>query len=143
MKMSRLPGHERPGTAPAGGMGGMGGEGMNGCGADTFREMEFRLLHMESQVQEAQSALARKHVQHEADRQRAETLEIELGEAQGALGKAQASLQEEQARAAEQAAAAAAREAALQSTLKAVRLQLSEQRAPRKLNTRGVSSFND
>ena len=56
-----------------------------GVGADSFVEMECRLQYMEAQVEEAQSALARKHTTEQAAVQRAETVEKELDSTREAL----------------------------------------------------------
>ena len=52
------------------------GEGASGAGVEHWHEMECRLEYMQSQVDEAQQALARKHIQHQEYVERAEKAEL-------------------------------------------------------------------
>jgi kinesin family protein 11 len=95
MRMTR-----RPDMARADGEIGMlrsaldGKQSTEGVELASFREMEFRLEYMESQVQEAQAALARKHELQVQAQAALGTLECERDEAMDALRQAEIQLDE-------------------------------------------------
>ena len=60
-------------------------QGTEGSVAQDWHEMECRLSYMQSQVENAQAALARKHQQQEAIEKRADAAEREASEAREAL----------------------------------------------------------
>ena len=61
--------------------------------SESFRDMEIRLKYMEAQCEEAQTALARKHLIAKNATDRAEKLEKEIGSIQKKLVSAQATLE--------------------------------------------------
>mmetsp|Transcript_34161 Transcript_34161/g.82231 ORF Transcript_34161/g.82231 Transcript_34161/m.82231 type:complete len:1318 (+) Transcript_34161:147-4100(+) len=70
------------GVGAAAGASSVGAGGGGAVSVEHWQEMEVRLQYMQSQVDEAQQALARKHIQHQEFLERAEKAEGELKEEQ-------------------------------------------------------------
>ena len=66
--------------------------------SESFRDMEIRLKYMEAQCEEAQTALARKHLVAKNATERAETLEKEIRDVQRQLDSARLNLENARAR---------------------------------------------